>query len=68
MSTSSTFNLGLVNNRLGVLSGQIANLGATVWEIVIEDNQFVMYWHGVSAESPITISLEGADYVAYIAS
>lgn len=27
MSTSSTFNLGLVNNRLGVLSDQIVNLG-----------------------------------------
>ena len=27
MSTSSTFNLGLVNNRLGVLSDQIEELG-----------------------------------------
>ena len=54
--------------KFGQQSDQIANLGATVWEIVVEDNQFVMYWHGASAESPITISLEGTDYVAYIAS
>lgn len=49
-------------------SQQIANLGATFWQVVVEDNMFVMYWYGVEAESPISVALEGANYVAYIES
>lgn len=49
-------------------SQQIANLGATFWQVVVEGNMFVMYWYGVEAESPISVALEGANYVAYIES
>ena len=49
-------------------SQQIAKLGATFWQVVVEDNMFVMYWYGVEAESPISVALEGSNYVAYIES
>jgi len=57
-----------VADDLGALSQQIAKLGATFWQVIVEDNMFVMYWHGVEAESPISVALEGANYVAYIES
>ena len=58
--------LGSLDTSVGSLNGQIANLGATCWEVVVENNQFVLNWYGATAESPITLALEGADYVAYI--
>ena len=58
----------LAEEGLNSQSRQIANLGATFWQVVVEDNMFVMYWHGVEAESPISVALEGANYVAYIES
>ena len=57
-----------LDEELSEQSQQIANLGATFWQVVVEDNMFVMYWHGVEAESPISVALEGANYVAYIES
>ena len=57
-----------VEGALSKQSQQIAKLGATFWQVVVEDNMFVMYWHGVEAESPISVALEGANYVAYIES
>ena len=57
-----------VEEVLNYQSQQIANLGATFWQVVVEDNMFVMYWYGVEAESPISVALEGANYVAYIES
>ena len=57
-----------VEEALSKQSQQIAKLGATFWQVVVEDNMFVMYWHGVEAESPISVALEGANYVAYIES
>ncbi|MBO6296046.1 MAG: hypothetical protein J6M54_00815, partial [Prevotella sp.] len=59
---------GNVEAVLSYHSQQIANLGATFWQVVVEDNMFVMYWYGVEAESPISVALEGANYVAYIES
>ena len=57
-----------LGSQLSQQSQQIANLGATFWQVVVEDTMFVMYWHGVEAESPISVALEGANYVAYIES
>lgn len=57
-----------LGSQLSSQSQQIANLGATFWQVVVEDNMFVMYWYGVEAESPISVALEGANYVAYIES
>lgn len=63
-STDST----TIASALSTQSQQIASLGATFWQVVVEDNMFVMYWYGVEAESPISVALEGANYVAYIES
>ena len=58
----------LAEEGLSSQSRQIAKLGATFWQVVVEDNMFVMYWYGVEAESPISVALEGSNYVAYIES
>ena len=60
--------LSNIADQLSNQSQQIAKLGATFWQVVVEDNMFVMYWHGVEAESPISVVLEGPNYVAYIES
>jgi len=60
--------LTYLGSQLSSQSQQIASLGATFWQVVVEDNMFVMYWYGVEAESPISVALEGANYVAYIES
>ena len=57
-----------IGQELSHQSQQIAKLGATFWQVVVEDNMFVMYWYGVEAESPISVALEGSNYVAYIES
>ena len=37
----------------------------SAFEIVLEDGEYVLYWHGASGECPYSIVLEDGAYVLY---
>ena len=37
----------------------------SAFEIINEDNEYVLYWYGVEEECPYTVSLDGVEYVLY---
>lgn len=52
-----------VEGALSSLSEQIENLiQESAFTIEIEDDDFVLYWHGASGECPYSVALDGTDY------
>jgi hypothetical protein len=35
----------------------------SAFEIVVENNEYVLYWHGAEGECPYTLTLEDGEYV-----
>lgn len=46
-----------INDRLGSIVQHSA------FTVAVENNQFVLYWHGAEDECPFSAALDGADYV-----
>lgn len=35
----------------------------SAFEVLVEDNEYVLYWHGAEGECPYTLTLEDGEYV-----
>lgn len=53
-----------VTEELSALEGTVNSIiQQSAFEIVVEDNELILYWHGVEDECPYEITLENGEYV-----
>lgn len=53
-----------VTEELSALEGTLNSIiQQSAFEIVVEDNELILYWHGVEDECPYEITLENGEYV-----
>lgn len=53
-----------IGSKIQSLQAQVNSLiQQSAFEIVVEDNEYILYWHGVESECPYSITLENGEYV-----
>lgn len=62
--SDSLITSGAVYSGLTVVKEYIESyVQQSVFEISVEDNEYVLYWHGTAGECPYTLTLENGEYV-----
>ena len=53
-----------IGSKIQSLQAQLDSIiQQSAFEIVVEDNEYILYWHGAAAECPYSITLENGEYV-----